>query len=132
MEWKSIKFRYFSHRSCCTLGERGGQDVIENFVASDPDINVQKSDSYDETLSVRILYIIKTLYAPRVHTILEKRRKLKSTKKRKLPAPNPCSKSIRAGSEESFEAVWGVSPKVAFGYIQKAYKGGVIEIFEQK
>lgn len=109
---------------------KGGRDEIENFVLSDPDINNLKNDLIDTYLVERVLYIVHTVYAPRVASVLLriKEEKLKTKSKRKHPVIR--SRNIRIATEDSFEAVWGVPARVAFEHIQKVYRGSVIQIFD--
>lgn len=109
---------------------KGGKDEIENFVLSDPDINKLKSDSINADLIERVLYIVRTVYAPRVVSVLSriKKEKLKTKSKRKPSTPR--LSNIRSATEDSFEAVWGVPARVAFEHVQKVYGGSVIQVFD--
>jgi hypothetical protein len=109
---------------------KGGKDEIENFVLSDPDINKLKSDLMDTDLVDRVLYIVRTVYAPRVASVLSriKKERLKTKNKRKPPTPR--SSNIRIATEDSFEAVWGVPARVAFEHVQKVYGGTNLQIFD--
>lgn len=140
----------FFHVDHVIPSAKGGKDEVENFVLSDPGINKLKSDLMDSELVERVLYIVRTVYAPRVVSILSRIKKERHTtrntrkpssphlrtkkevlqleNKRKSPVPRLSNNRITA--EDSFEAVWGVPAKVAFEHVQKVYGGSVIQIFD--
>jgi hypothetical protein len=84
----------------------------------------------DTDLVDRVLYIVRTVYAPRVASVLSriKKERLKTKNKRKPPTPR--SSNIRIATEDSFEAVWGVPARVAFEHVQKVYGGTNLQIFD--
>lgn len=107
---------------------KGGKDEIENFVLSDPDINILKSDLLDPEFVERVLYIVRIVYAPRVKYVLEKIKKERSKIKHNRKPPIIRSNNIRIATEESFEAVWGVPAKVAFEHVLRVYGGKVTHV----
>ena len=109
---------------------KGGKDEIENFVLSDSDINKQKSDLIDTDFVERVLYIVRTVYAPRVVSVLTRIKKERAKVKKERKSSIPRSNNIRIATEDSFEAVWGVPAKAAFEHLQKVYGGSVVQIFD--
>jgi len=63
----------------------GGKDIITNYVACDPAINIQKSNSLNLDDLVPVLYIVKNVYAPKVESNLKSLRATKTPPKKAKP-----------------------------------------------